>query len=288
MELARMLLCLPSPPRKVFWVICVDFAALKNRQPINIRPALALATLIGSSSVTCSRLCHWTTSTSAKWLLFPVLRKLGLEAPFSFSRRNKTQIATRWRCLSLINDAGLLSVLGGRESTPFPRSTSRSEKQTDPTYELGGIPSTGCLYPEVVLKEYIEFGCQCSKAPRQKIPFQKKVLLMKPHKSRRAGATSGITPHKSQTPKPRSLSPVPISMTLKPFASSFLLCHLVNARIPKSKTGGILNRTPRCSWLQAWAWSFSLSSSLRFPKTERLAQTQSHCLCHQSQVWIFT
>lgn len=85
-----------------------------------------------------------------------------------------------------------------------------------PHLPAGGIPSTGCLYPEVVLKEYIVFGCQCSKAPRQKISFQKKVWWMKPHKSRRAGAMSGITPHKSETPKPRSLSPVPISMALQP------------------------------------------------------------------------
>lgn len=140
MELARMFLCLPSPPRKLFWVTSVDFAALKNRQPINKRPASALATLIGSSSVTCSRLCHWTTS--ARWLLFPVLRKLGLEAPFSFSRRNKTQIATRWRCLSLISDEGLLSVLGGRGHFHAVLQDLRS-KQTPPT-------SWGEFPPQVV------------------------------------------------------------------------------------------------------------------------------------------
>lgn len=122
--------------------------------------------------------------------------------------------------LLVVNQRWRTPLRSGREG-PFPRCTSRSEKQTDPTYELGGIPSTGCLYPEVVLKEYIVFGCQCSKAPRQKIPFQKEVWLMKPHKSRRAGAMSGITPHKSETPKPRSLSPVPISMTLQPLLPLF-------------------------------------------------------------------
>lgn len=104
------------------------------------RPASALSTLIGSSSVTCSRLCHWTTS--ARWLLFPVLRKLGLEAPFSFSRRNKTQIATRWRCLSLISDEGLLSVLGGRGHFHAVLQDLRS-KQTPPT-------SWGEFPPQVV------------------------------------------------------------------------------------------------------------------------------------------
>jgi hypothetical protein len=48
---------------------------------------------------------------------------------------------------------------------------------------LGELPQQRCLYPEVILKEYIVVRCQCSKALRQKIPFQKKVWLMKPHKS---------------------------------------------------------------------------------------------------------
>lgn len=86
-----------------------------------------------------------------------------------------------------VSATGILIIaerLYSRKGGPiFGTLSSRSEDQTDSTFNLGELPQQCCLYPEVILKEYIVFGCQCSKASRQKIPFQKKVWLMKLYKS---------------------------------------------------------------------------------------------------------
>lgn len=63
------------------------------------------------------------------------------------------------------------------KGSPIFGMLSISEDQTYSTFNLGELPQQCCLYAEVILKEYIVFGYQRSKAPRQKIPFQKKSVI---------------------------------------------------------------------------------------------------------------
>lgn len=186
-----------------------------------------------------------------------------------------------------------LLVVGQRQGTPFCSGQGGANfthyikiwESNRPHLGAGEITSTGCLYPEVILKEYIVFGCQCSKAPRQKIPFQKKVWLMKPHKSCRAGAMAGITPHKSDSWEPLS------HFLLFPFLRRHCIpCFLFSSLSFCEHTDHqIQNRRDfdRNSWLQlpsSWGLvicAFCFSQEFQRP-TEAVTTTASLTAC---QTW---
>lgn len=134
-----------------------------------------------------------------------------------------------------IQDPNLTRPLCSLKGGPIFSILSRSEDQTDSTYNLGELPQQCCLYPEVILKEYIVFECQRSKALRQKIPFQKKVWLMKPHKSCRGW--SNFRNHTIQIKEAGfSTSSLTFSCsyfcTISTLPSLFLFCSFLDACTP--------------------------------------------------------
>ena len=192
-----------------------------------------------------------------------------------------------------------LLVVGQRQGTPFCSGQGGANfthyikiwESNRPHLGAGEITSTGCLYPEVILKEYIVFGCQCSKAPRQKIPFQKKVWLMKPHKSCRAGAMAGITPHKSDSWEPLSLSPVPISTSsLHPLLPLFFFVILWTHGSPNPKQEGFWPELMAAAAFKLGPGHLCFLLFQRIPKADRGSNNHSltNCLPNLRQVWIFT